>query len=83
MNRKTITLIILLMSVSLAGIIAVQLFWIQNAIAIQKEHFDRKVNDALTDVVGKLEKNENYLLLTENLDEIKQQFDFQFRVLIR
>jgi len=79
MNRKTITLIILLMSVSLAGIIAVQLFWIQNAIAIQKEHFDRKVNDALTDVVGKLEKNENYLLLTDNLDEIKQQFDFQFQ----
>jgi signal transduction histidine kinase len=67
------------MSVSLAGIIAVQLFWIQNAIAIQKEHFDRKVNDALTDVVGKLEKNENYLLLTDNLDEIKQQFDFQFQ----
>ncbi len=67
------------MSVSLAGIIAVQLFWIQNAISIQKEHFDRKVNDALTDVVGKLEKNENYLLLTENLDEIGQQFDFQFQ----
>ena len=67
------------MSVSLVGIIAVQLFWIQNAIAIQKKQFDRKVNDALTDVVGKLEKNENYLLLTENLDEIKQQFDFQFQ----
>jgi signal transduction histidine kinase len=79
MNRKTFILIIVLMSVSLAGIIAVQLFWIQNAVAIQKEHFNRKVNDALTDVVGKLEKNENYLLLTENLHEIKQQFDFQFQ----
>jgi signal transduction histidine kinase len=77
MNKKTIILVIALMSVSLAGIIAVQLFWIQNAIVIQKEHFDRKVNDALNDVVGNLEKNENYLLLSDNLDKIGQQFDFK------
>lgn len=79
MNKKTLTLIIVLMSVSLVGIVAMQLFWIQNAISIQKEQFDRKVNDALTDVVANLEKNENYLLITQNLDEIGQQFDFQFQ----
>ena len=79
MNKKSFILIIVLMSVSLAGIVAVQLFWIQNAVAIQKEHFGRKVNDALTDVVGKLEKNENVQLLSENLDEIKQQYDFQYQ----
>jgi len=77
MNKKTIILIIVLMSVSLAGIIAVQLFWVQNAITIQKEHFDRKVNDALNDVVGSLEKNENYLILSDNMDKIGQQFDFK------
>ncbi len=79
MNKRTLILIIVLMSVSLAGIITVQLLWIQNAVSIQKEQFDRKVNDALTDVVTKLERKENYMLIARNLNEIEHQFDFQIQ----
>nr|NQU92837.1 two-component sensor histidine kinase [Bacteroidota bacterium] len=55
MKKKTIGWIIALMSVSLAGIIAVQLQWIQNAVEVKTEQFNNSVNDALNMVVSKLE----------------------------
>ena len=70
MNRKNIALIIALMSISLVGIILVQLYWIKNAVEVKTEQFNRSVNDVLDDVVAQLEKNENYLLLSENIGYI-------------
>jgi two-component system phosphate regulon sensor histidine kinase PhoR len=43
----------------LTGIIAVQLYWIRNAIRIKEEQFDRSVNEALQVTVKKLETTEN------------------------
>ena len=74
MNRKSIALIIALMSISLVGIIFVQLFWIKNAIEVKSDQFNRSVNEALNDVVIQLEKNENYLILSENFDQIGSVF---------
>ncbi|MCX6234418.1 MAG: hypothetical protein NT175_06780 [Bacteroidetes bacterium] len=42
MNKKRIILVIIFLSISLTGIIAVQLYWIRNAIRIKEEQFDRK-----------------------------------------
>ncbi len=40
------------------GLIAFQWYWIENAIAVKKEQFDRNVNDALQETVKKIEKQE-------------------------
>jgi len=56
MNKKIIILIIILISFALIGLVGVQLYWIKNAIAVKEANFDRSVNEALTNVVYKLEK---------------------------
>jgi two-component system phosphate regulon sensor histidine kinase PhoR len=77
MNRKSFALIIALMTISLVGIILVQLFWIKNAVEVKTEQFNRSVNDAMIDVVTRLEKNENLLLLSENYDQIGKVFNIK------
>lgn len=74
MNRKSIWLVVSLMTISLVGIIFIQILWIKNAIEVKTEQFDRSVNDALNDVVAQLEKNENLLILSENYDQIGSVF---------
>ena len=58
MKKKTITGIVLLMSLSLFGIIGLQLYWINHALRVKEEQFDRSVNDALKAVAEKLEARE-------------------------
>jgi two-component system phosphate regulon sensor histidine kinase PhoR len=60
MNKKFFTGIIILMGVSILGIIAVQLVWMNNAIQVKNELFDRSVNDALNNTVSKLEDLHNF-----------------------
>jgi two-component system phosphate regulon sensor histidine kinase PhoR len=74
MKRKSIWLIVSLMTISLVGIIFIQILWIRNAVEVKTEQFDRSVNDALNDVVAQLEKNENLLILSENYDQIGSVF---------
>jgi two-component system phosphate regulon sensor histidine kinase PhoR len=47
MKKKIFVLIIILMSISLIGIITVQVFWIGNAIEIREKQFSHDVNYAL------------------------------------
>jgi len=56
LKKRTLTGIIVLMSVSLTGIILVQLLWMKNAIEVKEKQFDRSVNDALVDAVKTLQK---------------------------
>jgi len=58
MKKRLMVFIIALMSVSLIGIVAMQLLWIKNAIEVNEALFDRSVNDALNNVVLKIEKRE-------------------------
>lgn len=67
MNKKKITGLILLMSIALAGIIAVQWLWIHNAMKIKEEQFSARVNDAMQDVVKKLEKTEKAIFIAQNM----------------
>ncbi len=53
------------MSISLIGIIIVQLFWIKNAIKEKEELFDRAVNEALRSTVERLETKEALNQLNE------------------
>lgn len=59
MNRKIFTGLIILMGISILGIIAVQLVWMNNAIRVKNELFSRSVNEALNNTVKKLENRQN------------------------
>ena len=67
MNKKWLSLIIFFICLSLAGIIAVQYMWIRNAFEVQETQFSQGVNDALDDVVTRLETNENMQLIRQRL----------------
>jgi two-component system phosphate regulon sensor histidine kinase PhoR len=60
MNKKFFAGIIILMGVSILGIIAVQLIWMNNAIQVKNELFNRSVNEALNNTVNKLEDLHNF-----------------------
>lgn len=65
MNKRRITLIFILVGLSLAGIIAVQAFWIRNALQVKEAQLDASVNEALNSLVRKLEKRKVVLLARE------------------
>jgi len=65
MNRKTFTFIMVLMGLSIAGIILVQIVWINNAIGVKNDLFDRSVNEALTQAVQRLEDRRNFRIFTQ------------------
>lgn len=48
------------MGISILGIIAVQLIWMNNAIQVKNELFNRSVNEALNNTVNKLEDLHNF-----------------------
>jgi two-component system phosphate regulon sensor histidine kinase PhoR len=59
MNEKKLKVIIGLMSIALLGLIAVQIYWIKNAIELEEKLFDYNVNDAMQSVVNKISKYES------------------------
>ncbi|MFT5790878.1 MAG: two-component system phosphate regulon sensor histidine kinase PhoR [Urechidicola sp.] len=78
MNKKVFILIIFLMSISLIGIIAVQVFWIQNSIVLAENQFKSDVNSALTQVSENINDQElndyikRYSKFTEDRNNIKE-----------
>lgn len=73
MTRNRIRWIAALMTVGLLGLITLQLYWIQNALSLQKEQFDYKVTDALQEVVRTLERQEILYLTRQRLSQQEQQ----------
>ena len=57
MNKHNIRIITIMASLALAGIIAIQVYWVNNAIILGKDRFAQNVNDALNNVVYRLEKH--------------------------
>lgn len=58
MGKKMFVLIVVLMSISLIGIITVQLYWINNALESKKEQFKNDVKIALGGVAEKINTKE-------------------------
>lgn len=69
MKRRTITLVIALSGLALAGIIMVQLFWIRHAMRTSQEKFDQIVSESMKAVVDKIERKESMVLITQTLNE--------------
>ncbi|SDQ69535.1 sensor histidine kinase [Flagellimonas zhangzhouensis] len=58
MNKKLFVLLVVLMSLSLVGIILVQVYWIRTSINDKEEQFSRTVTDILDKVSERVEKRE-------------------------
>lgn len=63
MNKKIITGLISLMGVSILGVIIIQLVWMNNAIKVKNELFDRSVDEALTNTTRRLENMQDLRLI--------------------
>ncbi|HET6228067.1 MAG TPA: HAMP domain-containing sensor histidine kinase [Bacteroidia bacterium] len=57
MNKNNIRIITTIASLALAGIIVIQVYWVKNAIDLGKDRFEQSVNEALNNVVYRLEKH--------------------------
>src|SRR5690554_825901 len=58
MSRRFIQLLIVVVTITLIGLIYIQMLWIRNATSIKEDHFDQLVRQALDQVVHRLELNE-------------------------
>ena len=72
MNKNRVNIIILLASVALTGLIAVQIYWINNAVDISKKRFEQNVNLALNHLVNRLEKKQEAAKITQKFNFRKQ-----------
>ena len=66
MKKKVLNIIITFICISLSGIVAVQYFWIRNAIQVKEAQFNRSVNEALSTAVNKLETREDIQYMKNN-----------------
>ena len=64
MKKQFIPILIIFMSIALLGIIAVQLFWIRNAIKVKEEQIDRSINSSLAEVIDKIETTESMYMIS-------------------
>jgi two-component system, OmpR family, phosphate regulon sensor histidine kinase PhoR len=63
MNKKIFTGLIVLMGISIVGVIIIQLIWMNNAIHVRNELFDRSVNDALNSTTNRLETMQDFRMI--------------------
>lgn len=64
MNKRFFIYLMALMGLSILGIIAIQLIWINNAIQVKNELFDRSVTEALNNTVRRIEVHHDVEVLT-------------------
>ena len=72
MKKSSVNLITLLASIALVGLVAIQVYWINNAIKVGKERFEENVSDALNNVVLRLEKKQTAAKMTKKINFRKQ-----------
>ncbi len=58
MKKQQIQFIIALMAVALIGLVSFQLYWINHALSVANERFEQNVQEALHNVVNKLQRAE-------------------------
>ncbi|GAB3247464.1 hypothetical protein GCM10027347_03090 [Larkinella harenae] len=73
MTKQRIRWIAVLMTVGLLGLISLQLYWIDNALSLQKQQFDSRVTDGLQEVVRTLERQEILYLARQRMNQQQQQ----------
>ena len=81
MNKQLITGIIVVMTIALIGLMGIQVYWIGDAIKVKEATFVRDVNQAITQVIVRLEREEmqrqfqKQLLLVNRRADIISSYD--------
>ena len=70
MNKSNVKIIITIASVALLGLTGIQVYWINNAIILGKQRFEQNVNEALNNVVSRMEKQ-------VTVSKIRKKFNFR------
>jgi two-component system phosphate regulon sensor histidine kinase PhoR len=77
MNKRLFVLLVILMSLSLIGIISVQLYWIKSSVEDKEEQFSNTISEVLSKVTDKIENREmkeysdRFLNLKDSIGELK------------
>lgn len=77
MNKRLFVLLVILMSLSLIGIISVQLYWIKSSVEDKEEQFSTAVSEVMNKVTDKIEDREmkdysnRFLNLKDSIGEFK------------
>jgi len=58
LKKRFIILVIVAISISLLGLLGIQLYWIRNAVAIKEVNFDRGVSEAVSRAIYRFNKQE-------------------------
>ncbi|MEA3318356.1 MAG: HAMP domain-containing sensor histidine kinase [Bacteroidota bacterium] len=58
MRKKTIWNLTIVLSITLIGLILLQIFWIKNAIKIKEQQFDQIVGKSIVDIIDEVDKKE-------------------------
>lgn len=58
MNKSLVVALIVVMTLVLAGMVFIQIYWINNAIALREQQFDQSVSDALSQVAQNMERQD-------------------------
>src|SRR5665213_394561 len=66
MTRNTIRLVALLGTISIIGIIVIQIYWVQKALDINQKQFNQTINIALKNVADKIAAFNHSIPPTEN-----------------
>jgi len=65
------------MGISLLGIVAVQLYWFNNSVAVRNELFDRSVNEAMNKAVRRLQTGQDLKVIRDFATADSMKFDQQ------
>lgn len=72
MNKGNVGIITVMASLALIGLITIQVYWINNSVEIGKERFEQSVNEALNNVVARMEKQMAAARITKKFNFRKQ-----------
>ena len=67
MKKYLLHILVAFMTLSLVGIIIVQIFWISNAIEVKEAEYEKNIREALENIVEKLERKNAVIVISENL----------------
>lgn len=68
MKKYALQIITVLMTISLVGIIVVQLFWIKNAILVKEAEYEKNIREAIKNIIDEIDIKHTAVFITENLD---------------
>jgi len=68
MNRRKLNLVVILMSLALLGLIALQFYWINTALHLSEKQFQQTVQVVLDNIVKRLEHRELLQITQKNMD---------------